>query len=80
VNPALAGRRRERVNLNTMNPLRRAIGVVLFAVGFVWFLLGVGLVGGSVMSNQPWAAVLGGAAAVIGLWMLTRKPKDADEG
>jgi membrane associated rhomboid family serine protease len=40
-------------------PLRRTIGVVLFVVGFVWLLLGMGFVQGSVMSNNGWAALFG---------------------
>jgi LPXTG-motif cell wall-anchored protein len=68
------------VNLNEMNPLRRAIGVVMFVVGFVWMLLGLGFVGGSVMSNQTWAAILGFVVMAGGLYVLTRKPKPDDAG
>jgi len=66
------------MNLNTMNPLRRAIGVVMFVVGFVWMLLGLGFVSGSVMSGKTWAAVLGFVVLAIGLFILTRKPKDVE--
>jgi LPXTG-motif cell wall-anchored protein len=68
------------VNLNAMNPLRRAIGVVMFVVGFVWMLLGLGFVAGSVMSNQTWAAILGFVVMAGGLYVLTRKPKPDDAG
>jgi LPXTG-motif cell wall-anchored protein len=66
------------VNLNGMNPLRRAIGVVMFVVGFVWMLLGLGFVSGSVMSNQTWAGILGFVVMAGGLYVLTRKPKPDD--
>jgi hypothetical protein len=58
-----------------MNPLQRAIGVVMFVVGFVWMLLGLGFVGGSVMSGKTWAAILGFVVMAGGLFVLTRKPK-----
>ena len=61
-----------------MNPLQRAIGVVMFMVGFVWLVLGLGFVGGSVMSGQTWAAVLGFVVLAGGLFVLTRKPKAAE--
>jgi LPXTG-motif cell wall-anchored protein len=66
------------VNLGTMNPLRRAIGVVMFAVGFVWMLLGLGLVEGSVITGQTWAAILGFTVMAGGLFILTRKPKPTE--
>jgi LPXTG-motif cell wall-anchored protein len=61
-----------------MNPLRRAIGVVMFAVGFVWMLLGLGLVEGSVITGQTWAAILGFTVMAGGLFILTRKPKPTE--
>jgi len=45
--------------MKDLHPLRRAIGAVLFVVGFVWLLLGVGIVQGSTMSNNWWAAIFG---------------------
>lgn len=62
--------------------MRRTIGVVLFVVGFVWFLLGVGLMQGSQISGQLWAAIVGGIAMVIGLFTLNahRRPLPKDLG
>jgi hypothetical protein len=60
-----------------MNPLQRAVGLVMFMVGFVWMLLGLGLFGGSVISGKTWAAILGFVVLAIGLFVLTRKPKAA---
>lgn len=63
------------MNLNALSPLQRAIGLVLFMVGFVWLMLGLGFFGGSVISGQTWAAVLGFLVLATGLYILTRRPK-----
>jgi hypothetical protein len=46
-------------------------------VGLVWLLQGVGVLPGSIMSNDPFWAVAGlgliGAAAVYGLWPRLRR-------
>lgn len=75
--------------MKDLSPLRRAIGVVLFVVGLVWFLLGIGIVQGSQITGQLWAAVLGAIAVVAGLLTLNAhkrplpknlgKPKTTDE-
>lgn len=46
---------------------RLVLGLVLFVVGLVWFLQGVGVLGGSVMSGDTLWAVVGPAVAVLGL-------------
>jgi hypothetical protein len=58
-----------------MSPLRRTIGVVLFMVGMAWFLLGVGLVQGSSVSNTWWATIVGAVLVVVGLLILQRPRK-----
>ncbi|WP_433443573.1 hypothetical protein [Nonomuraea sp. CA-141351] len=57
------------------------IGVLLAAVGILWTLQGLGVVGGSVMSgNTTWAVigpivlVIGLVLAVIGLRRLRARP------
>ena len=45
--------------MKDISPLRRTIGAVLFVIGFAWLVLGVGLVQGSVISNNWWAALFG---------------------
>jgi membrane associated rhomboid family serine protease len=45
--------------MKDISPLRRTIGAVLFVIGFAWLALGVGLVQGSVISNNWWAALFG---------------------
>ena len=63
------------VSVNQVSPLRRAIGLVLMFVGMTWLFIGLGMLGESFMSGQTWFAVVGGAIAVLGLWIVTRKPK-----
>lgn len=46
---------------------RLVLGLVLVVVGLVWFLQGVGVLGGSVMSGDTLWAVVGPAVAVLGL-------------
>ena len=54
-----------------MRPLRVLLAVVLLLVGLLWIGQGTGLVGGSVMTDQPVWAVIGivfiAAAALLGL-------------
>ncbi len=61
--------------MSQLSPMRRAVGLVLMFVGMTWFFIGVGMFGKSFLSGQTWFAVVGGVIAVIGLWVLTRKPK-----
>jgi membrane associated rhomboid family serine protease len=39
--------------------MRRTIAAVLFTVGFVWLMLGLGVVQGSTVSNSAWSALFG---------------------
>ena len=51
-----------------MSPRTRLVlGLVLVLVGLVWFLQGVGVLGGSVMSGVTLWAVVGPAVALVGL-------------
>ena len=63
------------VSVQQISPLRRAIGLVLMFIGMTWLFIGLGMLGESFLSGQTWFAVVGGATAVIGLWIVTRKPK-----
>ncbi len=67
------------MNLTKMNPLQRAIGVVLIVVGVVWVLQGIGVATGSVMTGNTIWAVLGAAAFVAGVLVLRRQPRPAPE-
>lgn len=46
------------------------IGVLLILAGAVWFLQGVGVLGGSAMSNQIQWAIYGGIAVLLGAGLL----------
>jgi hypothetical protein len=48
------------------------IGVLLLAVGFVWFFHGVGLLEDGIMSDQPLWAVLGAGMIAAGIGVLGR--------
>ncbi len=50
-----------------MKPLRVALGVLLVLVGLVWFLQGIDVLGGSVMSGVTLWAVIGPVVAVAGV-------------
>ena len=45
-------------------------GVVLLLIGLVWALQGVGVLGGSAMSGHSQWLLIGGVAAIAGLWLI----------
>jgi hypothetical protein len=54
------------------------IGAIIFLLGLVWFLQGVGVLPGSVMSGSQFWAVAGGITAIVGFgpnrsWNRSRK-------
>lgn len=55
-----------------MHPMRRAIGIVLIVVGGVWFLQGIGVAKGSVMTGSSLWAFLGAACFIAGVVVLRR--------
>lgn len=55
-----------------MSALPRAIGVVMVVVGAVWFLQGIGVAKGSVMTGQAVWAVIGAVVLLGGLIVLRR--------
>ena len=75
-----ARRRATVVIVNQISPLRRAIGLVLMFIGMTWLFIGLGMLGDSFLSGQTWFAVVGGAIAIVGLWIVTRKPKPTSGG
>ncbi len=48
-----------------MSRLRLAIAIVLLLVGLLWIGQGIGLVGGSAMSNQSIWALIGAVLVVV---------------
>lgn len=54
------------------------IGVLLILPGLVWFLQGINVLGGSVMSGQSQWTLIGGILIIIGaglLWFANRPKK-----
>ncbi|NIZ90591.1 hypothetical protein [Kineococcus rubinsiae] len=43
------------------------LGVVMALLGVLWFLQGIGVLGGSVMSGQTTWAVVGPIVAIVGI-------------
>ncbi len=46
------------------------VAVLLILAGFVWFLQGINILGGSVMSGQTQWVVIGGIVGLIGIGLL----------
>jgi hypothetical protein len=62
-----------------MNPYQRAIGLVLVVVGGVWFLQGIGVAKGSVMTGSTLWGILGAICFVAGVLTLRWKPRPKGE-
>jgi hypothetical protein len=77
----VADRRSPKDTWAGLSPLRRAVGLVMFVVGAVWLVQGLGLARGSVMTGNTLWAVLGAVVLVIGLAVLNvRRPKGPETG
>ena len=46
-------------------------GIVLILLGGLWFLQGVGILGGSVMTGQAFWAIVGGLLLIVGIVLCT---------
>ncbi len=46
------------------------VGVLLILAGVVWFLQGINVLGGSVMSGQTQWVVIGGIVGLVGIGLL----------
>ena len=62
-----------------MSPMPRAIGIVLIVVGGVWFLQGIGVAKGSVMTGSTLWGIIGAILLVAGALTLRYKPKPKPE-
>jgi hypothetical protein len=53
------------------------VGILVILMGGVWFLQGIGVLPGSMMSGQPQWAIYGGIAVLIGAGLLifANRPK-----
>jgi hypothetical protein len=58
-----------------MNPYQRAGGIVLIVIGAVWFLQGIGVAKGSVMTGSTLWGILGAIFFAAGALLLWHKPK-----
>lgn len=63
--------------MKNLSPVRRATGLVMLMVGTVWFLQGIGVVSGSVMTGSAFWGVLGGIVFLVGLLVLFVPPRPA---
>jgi len=61
---------------NSRGIILRVLGIVLVAVGALWTLQGLGVVGGSVMSGSTMWAVIGPIVAIVGIVLIVwrRRP------
>jgi hypothetical protein len=58
-----------------MHPI---VGVLLIAVGGLWTLQGLGVVGGSPMTGVTLWAVVGPLVAVAGIWLIVRSRRSRE--
>jgi len=42
-------------------------GIIIFLIGFVWYLQGIEVLHGSIMSGSEFWAIAGGLAIIVGL-------------
>ena len=54
------------------SPVLIVVGLLLVAMGLVWMLQGLGVIGGSAMSGQTLWAVIGPIVALAGLALVFR--------
>ena len=54
------------------SPILIVVGLLLVAMGLVWMLQGLGVIGGSAMSGQTLWAVVGPIVALVGAALLFR--------
>ena len=53
-----------------MKIVSNVIGVVLILLGLLWFIQGIGVLMGSMMSGQIQWAIIGGLAVLVGAGLL----------
>jgi hypothetical protein len=49
---------------------RRIAGVVLLLLGGVWFFQGIGVIGGSFMTDNPTWVLIGAVVALVGVFLI----------
>ena len=63
--------------MGNRNPVRTAISVVLILFGSIWFLQGIGVIGGSFMTGTMLWTIIGAACVVAGLVVFFRPGRPA---
>ncbi|MFM2106225.1 MAG: hypothetical protein RL338_1257 [Chloroflexota bacterium] len=63
-----------------MSPSRLVLPFILAVVGGVWLGQGVGLIGGSVMTNDPFWAGVGAVLVVVAVVLVLRGRRGAARG
>ena len=56
---------------------RRIVGVVLVAMGCVWFFQGIGVIGGSFMTNNSTWVLIGAIVAIAGIALIAWRRRPA---
>jgi hypothetical protein len=75
--PIVAPRIRGRVitSYHRRPMARKIIGIVLLLMGGVWFFQGIGVIGGSFMTDSPTWVVIGAVTAIAGGALILWRPK-----
>ena len=63
-----------------MKTFQLVAGAVLVLLGLVWFLQGIGVLGGSVMSGSSLWAVVGPVVALVGVVLVVAGRRPARRG
>lgn len=62
-----------------MKTVLRIFGLLLMALGVIWFLQGINVLPGSFMTGQTKWAIYGGISFVLGLGLLTASKRRSDK-
>ncbi len=60
-------------------PVALVIGGILVVIGLIWFLQGIGVLGGSGMSGVVLWAVIGPIVAAVGIALIVRSRRGTSE-
>ena len=61
-----------QVNARSLATIQIVVGVVVVAMGALWMLQGIGVVGESAMTDQSQWVIFGAVAAVVGVGLAYR--------
>ncbi len=62
-----------------MKTVLRIVGLLLMALGVIWFLQGINVLPGSFMTGQTKWAIYGGISFVLGLGLFTASKRRSDK-